>query len=152
MKKVIATAGFAVLFGILAMTGCAPGGGGTTAGSAEAKWEGEAKSYAVYATQIPLYPGAKIDDVMGSDTYGDTPESHMKGMAWWYEVTATQAELDAWYTQRLSGTGYSKSNEDGTIVYTLTPQGAESGEEMGVYLEDNSLRVWERRKPGKGRS
>ena len=91
--------------------------------------------------------GAKIEDVMGSDTYGDEPESHREGMSFWFEVTATQAELDAWYSTRLAGA--SKENQDGTIVYTLTPAGAESGEEMGVYLEDNRLRVWESTKSGK---
>ena len=146
MRKTVAATMVAFLMSIV---GCAPGSGpGAGAGGGkEAKWEGEAKSYAVYATQIPLYPGATIEDVMGSDTYGDTPDSHREGMAWWYEVTATQAELDTWYAARL--TGATKENQDGTIVYTLTPAGGESGEEMGVYLEDNQLRVWERPKPGK---
>ena len=117
----------------------------------EAKWEGEAKSYAVYATQIPLYPGAKVSDVMGSDTYGDEPDSHREGMAWWYEVEATQAELDTWYAARLTGAAKSTDDEGG-ITYTLAPAGGEPGEELGVLLEDKRLRVFERTKAGKHKS
>jgi hypothetical protein len=146
-KGITATLLVALVAAAAAGCGSTGGTGGTGDNGKEAKWEGEAKAYAVYATQIPLYPGAKIEDVMGSDTYGDTPDSHNEGMAWWYEVTATQAELDTWYAARL--TGATKTNEDGTIVYTLAPQGGESGEEMGVHLEDNKLRVFERTKAGK---
>jgi hypothetical protein len=114
----------------------------------QAKWEGEAKSYAVYATQIPLYPGAKATDAMGSDSYGDTPADHTEGMAWRFEVPATQGELDAWYATHLSGAAKS-TDDEGTIIYTLTPSGAEPGEEMGVRLSDRELRVFESTKAGK---
>jgi hypothetical protein len=130
----------------LAAAGCGPAGGG--GGGQEAKWEGEAKANAVYATQVPLYPGAKIGSMMGSDTYGDGPDSHREGMAWWYDVAATQAELDAWYATRLAGAAKS-TGDDGGITYTLAPQGGEPGEELGVILEDNQVRVFERTKAGK---
>jgi hypothetical protein len=121
---------------------------GCSTASKQAKWEGEAKSSAVYATQIPLYPGAKATDAMGSDSYGDTPADHTEGMAWWFEVPATQGELDAWYATHLSGAAKT-TDETGTITYTLSPQGGEPGETMGVYLEDRELRVFENTKPGK---
>jgi hypothetical protein len=123
-------------------------GAGCSSEPKQAKWEGEAKTYAVYATQITLYPGAKVTDAMGSDSYGDTPADHVEGMAWWFEVPATQAELDAWYATHL--TGAQKSTDDeGTIVYTLAPTGGEAGETMGVRLSDRELRVFERARAGK---
>jgi hypothetical protein len=121
---------------------------GCSSAPKQAKWEGDAKARAVYATQIPLYPGAKATDAMGSDSYGDDPSSHSEGMAWWFEVPATQAELDAWYATHLTGASKS-TDESGLITYTLTPQGAEPGEDMGVYLSDKELRVFENTKPGK---
>ena len=123
------------------MVGCSPA-------PKQAKWEGEAKANAVYATQLPLYPGAKVTSIMGSDSYGDSPEEHTEGMAWWFEVPATQQELDAWYATHL--TGASKRVDDtGAIEYTLTPAGGEAGEEMGVRLADKELRVFEHTKAGK---
>ena len=125
--------------------GCAAGG------PQEATWEGEAKSYAVYATQIPLYPGAKVEDVMGSDSFGDTEAGHTEGMAFWFAVSATRTELDGWYAERL--TGATKTIDDeGAIIYTLAPEGGEAGEEVGVVLEENRLRVFEQTKAGKHRS
>jgi hypothetical protein len=132
----------------VAAAALAVAGAGCSSEPREASWEGEAKSYAVYATQIPLYPGAKVSSVMGSDTYGDEPDSHGEGMAWWYEVEATQAELDTWHAARLTGATKS-TEEDGGITYTLTPEGGEPGEELGVILEDKQLRVFERTRAGK---
>ena len=126
---------------VLFMVGC-------SSAPKQAQWEGEAKANAVYATQLPLYPGAKVTSMMGSDTYGDSPDSHAEGMAWWFEVTATQAELDAWYATHLPGASKT-TDETGVIEYTLTPAGGELGENMGVRLADKELRVFERTKAGK---
>lgn len=121
---------------------------GCSSAPKQAKWEGEAKSAAVYATQIPLYPSAKATDAMGSDSYGDTPADHTEGMAWWFEVPATQAELDAWYATHLVGAS-KRTDDTGAIEYTLEPTGGEEGETMGVRLADHELRVFEDTKPGK---
>jgi hypothetical protein len=143
MRTITILAAAATVLG-LAAAGC---GGGSSA-TKETAWEGEAKANAVYATQVPLYPGARIGSMMGSDTYGDGPDSHREGMAWWYDVAATQAELDAWYAPRLAGAAKS-TGEDGGITYTLAPQGGEPGEELGVILENNQVRVFERTRAGK---
>lgn|SRR5690349_1824867 len=121
---------------------------GCSSAPKQAKWEGDAKARAVYATQIPLYPGAKATDMMGSDSYGDTPAEHSEGMAWWFEVPATQQELDAWYATHLAGAS-KRTDDSGAIEYTLSPQGGEAGETMGVRLADHELRVFEDTKPGK---
>jgi len=123
---------------------------GCSSAPKQANWEGEAAAHAVYATQIPLYPGAKVESIMGSDTYGDEPGSHGEGMAWWFEVTATQAELEAWYMQKLAG-AEKQTEDDGSVTLTVTPDGAEPGERMGVILSENELRVFERTKGGKHR-
>ena len=129
---------------VLFTAGCGSAGGGDK----QAKWEGEAKANAVYATQLPLYPGAKSTHVMGSDSYGDTPADHSEGMAFWFEVPATQQELDAWYATHLVGAS-KRTDETGSIEYTVTPTGAEAGESMGVSLSDRQILVFEDTKPGK---
>jgi hypothetical protein len=127
------------LLAVAALTGCA---------AKEAKWTAEAAHYAVYATQIPLYPGAKCGDVMGSDSYGDEPESHSEGMCWWYDVKAPKDELVAWYEARLPK-AVRTEGDDGSVVFTIEPTGGEAGEQMGVMIEDNKLRVFENVRPGK---
>lgn len=121
---------------------------GCSSAPKQAKWEGEAKANAVYASQLPLYPGARFTHMMGSDSYGDTPEDHSEGMAWWFEVPASQAELDAWYATQLVGAS-KRTDETGAIEYTVIPSGAEPGEEIGVRLHDKEMLVYESTKAGK---
>lgn len=117
-------------------------------GSKETPWPANAAQYAVYATRIPLYPDAKIEDVMGSDTYGDDPGSHAEGMTWWYTVSDPRSKVTAWYEERLPGARKEVSDE-GVLSYVLTPKGAEPGESMGVRIEEGKLRIFERTRAGK---
>jgi hypothetical protein len=138
----MSTRTFARLFCILALAalaGCA---------EKEAKWSGDAARFAVYATQIPLYPGAKIEDVMGSTSWGDDPNSESQGMAWWYSVKDPREKVVAWYEARVPQATRSVG-DDGSTIFTLPPRGGEAGEDMGVAVEDGKIRVFEHTKPGK---
>jgi len=116
-------------------------------GAGEAKWSGEAASYAAYATKIPLYPGAKMVDAMGSESWGDGPETYTYGMTWWCEAKASRDELLAWYEQKLPGARRSNPYEDDIIELSVIPEGARPGEDMGVQIEeDGRYRVFENRK------
>src|SRR5215467_716760 len=91
MKGIVCLAVVAAVAGAL-LCGCA---------AKEAKWSGQTASMVVYAKSIPLYPGAKAKDAMGSDSYGDEPDSHSEGMAVWFEVKGyDRAKVLDWYTQR----------------------------------------------------
>lgn len=121
-------------------------------GQKEAKWTKEAAQYAVYATQIPLYPGAQVKDAMGSNGYGSSLADHVsEGMTWWFEAECTREELVSWYGERLAGASQEET-EDGDLVFTLLPPGGEEGEDMGVIIagdEPGKFRVFESTKPGK---
>jgi hypothetical protein len=119
-------------------------------GEKQAKWTKEAAQHAVYATQIPLYPGAKVTEVMGSHSYGNSLSDLVsEGMTWWFETKATQEELTAWYTERLEG-ATREDTEDGDIVLTLAPPEGEEGEDMGVFIQEGGVfRVFEHTNPGK---
>jgi len=115
-------------------------------GNGEAKWSAEAAQYAAYATQIPLYPGTKIVDAMGGESWGDEPDSYSYGMSWWCETKATRAELLAWYQAKLPDAKRSTPYDE-VIELTVTPKGAKPGEDMGVLIEeDGKYRVFENRK------
>src|SRR5262245_47026836 len=123
----------------------------TTCGCAakEAKWSGNAAAMVVYAKSIPLYPGARAKDVMGSDSWGDTPESHSEGMAVWFEVKDYDREkVLAWYRERLPG-AITHPLETGTIELTVPAPNGEPGETMGVAVGAEDFRVFESTKPGK---
>jgi hypothetical protein len=112
------------------------------------KWSGETADMVVYAQAVPLYPGAVAQHAMGSDSYGDTPESHSEGMCVWFEVQGYERDkVLAWYTEKLPNAR--RSEEAGTVTLTVTPANAEPGEDMGVYVDQDGFRVFENTKPGK---
>jgi hypothetical protein len=121
----------------LGLTGCATE-------VTETAWSQEAAQYAVYASRIPLYPGTKIEDAMGSELLGGDPESNSYGMTWWCAVQATRDELRTWYEAKLS-TATRATDDDGNLVLTLVPEGGGPREKMGVLIEaDGKYRVFER--------
>ena len=126
-----------------ALSGCA---------AKETKWSGETASMVVYAKTIPLYPGAKAKDAMGSDSYGDTEDSHSEGMCVWFEVKDyDQAKVLSWYNERLPNakTQTLETADSRSIELTVPVPGGEPGEDMGVVIDEKGFRVFENTKPGK---
>ena len=133
---------FVVVAAMLLACGCA---------AKEAKWSGETAAMVVYAKSIPLYPGAKAKDAMGSDSYGDTADSYSEGMAIWFEVKGFDREkVLEWYRQRLPN-ATENALETGTIELKVPVPNGEPGEDMGVAIGDSDFRVFEHTKPGKHR-
>jgi len=117
----------------------------------ESKWSGQTASMVVYAKSIPLYPGAKAKDAMGSDSYGDTADSHSEGMAIWFEVKDfDRAKVLDWYTARFPNAEV-QALETGSVQLTVPVPNGEPGEDMGVVIDDDDFRVFEHTKPGKHR-
>lgn len=117
----------------------------------ESKWSAETASHVVYAKTIPLYPGATARDVMGSESWGDEPDSYSEGMTVWFEVKDySKAKVLAWYEERLRG-AETEVLDDGAIQLTIPAPNAERGEDMGVVIEDTGFRVFEHTKAGKHR-
>ena len=141
MKRIVCLAAV-VAVAVTMLSGCA---------AKEAKWSGETASMVVYAKSIPLYPGARAKDAMGSDSYGDTPDSHSEGMAIWFEVKDYDREkVLAWYRERLPN-ATTEALETGTIQLTVPVPNGEPGESMGVAIGADDFRVFEHTKAGKHR-
>src|SRR5262249_9942533 len=86
--------------------------------------------HAQYANQVPVYPGATIDNAMGSESYGDEPDSHSYGMAWWFKTKATKDDLTKFYDAALPG-ARKTTLENGATQWSLAPKGGQPGEEIG---------------------
>jgi hypothetical protein len=123
----------------IALAGCA---------AKEAKWTKDAAQYAVYAQKIPLYPGTKIVDSMGSESWGDAADSYSYGMTWWCKAKASKDQLLAWYESRLPDAD--RRDTDYGVELTVTPEGASANEDMGVLVVgDGEYRVFEHTKQKK---
>lgn len=104
--------------------------------------------HAVYANAVPVYPGAKLEDMMGSTSMGDTPESMSDGMAWFFDVKAPADKMVAFYEQKLPNAKRDPEWVDG-VRLVWVPEGAAPGEELAVVIEDNRLCIRESVRPGK---
>jgi len=148
MKRAMNVAGSCVV-AIVAGVGVAAGLAVCGCAAKEAKWSSETAAMVVYAKSIPLYPGAKAKDAMGSDSYGDEPDSHSEGMSIWFEVKDfDRAKVLDWYKQRLPN-ATTRVSDAGSVELTMTPPNAEPGEDMGVSVGDSDFRVFEHTKAGK---
>jgi hypothetical protein len=107
-----------------------------------------AMPHAVYANQVPIYPGAVLQDAMGSTSVGDTPESATDGMAWFFEVKASSETMRAFYEKKLPGATQDPEWTSG-VRLVWVPKGAAPGERVEIILEDNSIQIGESVKPGK---
>src|SRR5262245_43896150 len=83
--------------------------------------------YAVYATEVRIYPGGVLEEAMGSTSMGDTPESMSDGMAWFFKVQAPAAKLVAFYEKRLPQAHRDPDWDDG-VCLVWVPKGAAAGE------------------------
>jgi hypothetical protein len=105
--------------------------------------------HAVYANAVPVYPGAVLEDMMGSTSVGDTPESMSDGMAWFFNVTARADKMVAFYEQKLPNAKRDPEWEEDTVRLVWVPEGAAPGEELAVVIGENKLSIRESVRPGK---
>ena len=100
--------------GALAVFGC---GGGKTA-----------LPHAVYANSVPIYPGARLEDMMGSTSVGD---QMWDGMCWFFDVKAPMDKMVAFYEKKYPNAKRDPDWIDG-VRLVWTPEGAEAGEELAI--------------------
>ena len=129
--------GFAALALVLAAAGCA------------GKSSKELLPGAVYAANVvKVYQNAELRDMMGSDSYGDTPDSHVKGQAWFLKVKDPKEKVLAFYEQQFPGAERT-TEDDGSVTFRIVPEGAEKYEYVYVTVREGELQIGERCRPGK---
>ncbi len=106
----------------------------------------------VYANQLPLYPGVKFTDAMGSESWGDEPDSYSKGMRWEFEYQVPMEKVVGFYDAALPDAKRETDPASGAVTWTLVPNGAQRGESVYVTVEDGKLRIHEEVKPRRSRS
>ena len=104
--------------------------------------------HAVYANAVPIYPGAVLEDAMGSTGTGETPESVSDGMAWFFDVEAPADRMLAFYQRKLPDARRDPVWQEG-VRLVWVPPGASAGEEVAVVIDDNELTIHEEVRPGR---
>jgi hypothetical protein len=98
---------------------------------------------AMFANQVPVYPGAKVTDAMGSQSYGDEADSYFEGMCYWLKFSAPTDQVIAFYDAALPNAVKSTDEDDGATVWTFTPAGGHPADRVTVRVKDQELRITE---------
>ena len=104
----------------------------------------------VYASQVPIFPGAQVQDAMGGNYYGEGLNDKVaETMSWFFEIDPKKHdEIVAFYEKELTGATRTR-DEDGDVKFELVPRGAEDGESVYVVIGKDRLQIGEETKPGK---
>lgn len=105
----------------------------------------------VYAGAVLVYPKAELgDDAMGGTYYDDQGKAVSETMTWFFEVKEPRDRVIEFYRRHWKG-ALESTDDDGNVVFTLAPAGAEPGEGITVRISEGQLRITEEVKPGKRR-
>lgn len=135
MSRSVITAALVLLAAGAALAGCAKSNKDLLPG-------------AVYAQMVPVYKNCELKDQMGSESWGDEPDSYTKGQAWFFEVKESQDKLVAFYAQEFPN-AEKIENEDGSVTFRIVPENAEPYEDVHITLRDNEVLIAEDCRPGK---
>ncbi len=104
---------------------------------------------AVYAAKVvPVYRDAELTDVLGSDSWGDGPDSYTQGQTWYFDTGDSQKKVLAFY-EKLLPDAERKTNDDGSVTFRIVPAGAEKFEYVQVTVGEGEIRIGEHCRPGK---
>jgi hypothetical protein len=106
---------------------------------------------AVYANQVPIHPHARLVDATGSESWGDAPDSFVRGMGWEFEFPGEMEPMIAFYDAALPAATREVMG-DGEVMWTFAPRGARPGEEVMVRVGRGRLWINEAVKPAGRRS
>jgi len=108
---------------------------------------------AVYAKDVPVYPGATYIGTMGGHSSGSIggPVSG-ESQSWFFKVSDPGEKVVEFYKKKLPGAKL-ENNDAGDQTFTLIPPGAEEGEHVQViFRRSGDLQIHESLKPGKKQS
>ena len=99
---------------------------------------------AVYASVIPIYPGAKFTDIMGGNYYEEFggPVT-FTSQSWFFDISDPVEKVVAFYRSKLPQGYRDVEAEEGSVAFEWTPPGAVDGEDVTVVISEGQLQIGE---------
>jgi hypothetical protein len=100
---------------------------------------------AVFATAIPVYPGARLTDIMGGE-YKDEigGPAIFTSQSWFFSITDPVADVAEYYRGHLPEGYRPREAEAGEVAFEWTPTGAAEGEIVHVTIRQGQLQIGEK--------
>jgi hypothetical protein len=106
---------------------------------------------ATYASAIPVYPGARLADIMGGE-YRDAVDGPAvyTSQSWFFDITDSVATVAEFYRKNLPQGWRPKEVDEGEVGFEVIPAGAVEGESVYVVVRSGQLQIGEKVKAKDG--
>lgn len=100
---------------------------------------------ATYASAIPVYPGAKLADIMGGE-YRDAVDGPAvyTSQSWFFDITDPVATVAEFYRTNLPQGWRPKEADEGEVGFEWIPTGAADEESVYVVISSGRLQIGEK--------
>lgn len=100
---------------------------------------------ATYASAIPVYPGAKLADIMGGE-YRDAVDGPAvyTSQSWFFDITDSVATVAEFYRKNLPQGWRPKEADAGEVGFEWIPAGAAEEESVYVVISSGRLQIGEK--------
>ncbi len=99
---------------------------------------------AVFATAIPVYPGAKLSDIMGGQYQDEVGgPATFTSQSWFFTITDPAPKVVDYYRRNLPQGHRPREAEEGAVAFEWTPPGAAEGEVVHVTVREGQLQIGE---------
>jgi hypothetical protein len=98
-----------------------------------------------FASAVPVYPGAKLADIMGGE-YRDALDGPavFTSQSWFFTITDPVAEVAEFYRKNLPEGARSKEADEGEVGFEWIPPGAVDGESVYLVVRSGQLQIGEK--------
>src|SRR5688572_15407789 len=100
---------------------------------------------ATYASAIPVYPGAKLADIMGGE-YRDAVDGPAvyTSQSWFFDITDSVSTVAEFYRKNLPEGWRPKEADEGEVGFEWIPAGAADEESVYVFVRRGQLQIGEK--------
>ena len=100
---------------------------------------------ATYASAIPVYPGAKLADIMGGE-YRDAVDGPAvyTSQSWFFDITDSVATVAEFYRKNLPQGWRPREADEGEVGFEWIPAGAADEELVYVVVRSGQLQIGEK--------
>ena len=99
---------------------------------------------AVHGSAVPVYPGARLTDIMGGNYYDEIGGAvTFTSRSWFFSTGDPVAKVAEFYRKNLPEGARHVQADDGEVAFEWIPAGAVRGEEVNISLREGQIQIGE---------
>lgn len=99
---------------------------------------------AVHASAVPVYPGARLTDIMGGNYYAEIGgAATFTSQSWFFSTGDPVAKVADFYRRNLPEGARQVQADEGEVAFEWIPPGAARGEKVSITLREGQIQIGE---------